>query len=63
MLLIRVAMNSFSDWLKVVLAVVVLALLAEGISFHRVQERRVRQNVENHRGTQGDAVFQRRWEA
>ena len=40
-------MNSFPDWLKVVLAVVVLALQAGGVSFHRVQEQRVRKDAES----------------
>jgi hypothetical protein len=42
-------MNSFPDsgWLKVVLAVVVLALLSESVSFHRIQERRVRKDAES----------------
>ena len=40
-------MNSFPGWLKAVLAVVVLALLAGGFSFYRAQERRVRQDVES----------------
>jgi len=40
-------MNSFPDWLKAVLAVVVPALLAEGVSFYRIQKRRVRQDVES----------------
>ena len=48
--LLRVAMNSFPDsgWLKVVLAVVVLALLSGSVSFHHVLKRLVRQDVENH---------------
>ena len=46
-------MNSFPGWLEVVLVVAVLALLAGGVSLNHVQEWRVRQNVENHRGTQG----------
>jgi hypothetical protein len=41
-------MNSFSKWLKVVLAVVVLALLSRNVSFHRVLKRLVRLAVENH---------------
>ena len=41
-------MNSFPDWLKVVLAVVVLALLSGSVSFHRVLQRLVRRDVENH---------------
>jgi hypothetical protein len=43
-------MNSFPDsgWLKVVLAVVVLALLSRSVSFHRVLKRLVCQDVENH---------------
>ncbi len=40
-------MNSFPGWLKAVLAVVVLALLTVGFSFYRIQERRVRQDVES----------------
>ena len=38
-------MNSFPSGLEVVLVVAVLALLAGGVSFNRVQERRVRQDV------------------
>jgi hypothetical protein len=40
-------MNSFPDWLKVVLAVVVLALLAGSVFFHRVRQRLVRQDAES----------------
>jgi hypothetical protein len=40
-------MNSFPGWLKAVLVVAVLALLAGGVSLNRVQEWRVRQNVES----------------
>jgi len=40
-------MNSFPGWLKVVLAVAVLASLAGGVSFHRVQEQRVRKDAES----------------
>jgi uncharacterized protein HemX len=40
-------MNSFVGWLKVVLVVAVLALLAGGVSFHRVQGWRGRQAVES----------------
>jgi hypothetical protein len=40
-------MNSFPDWLKVVLAVVVLALLTGSVSFHRVLQRLVRQDAES----------------
>jgi len=52
-----VAMNSFSGWLKVVLVVVVLALPARGVSFHRVQKRLVRQAVENHLKTIAEFRF------
>ena len=43
-------MNSFPDagGLKVVLAVVVLALHSGSVSFHRVLQRLMRQDVENH---------------
>jgi PAS domain S-box-containing protein len=40
-------MNAFPGWLKAVLAVVVLALLAGGVSFYRIQERRMRQDIES----------------
>ena len=40
-------MNSFPDWLKVVLAVVVLALLPGSVSFQRVLQRRMRQDAES----------------
>jgi hypothetical protein len=42
-------MNSFPDsgWLKVVLAVVVLALLSGSVSFHRVLKRLARQDAES----------------
>ena len=42
-------MNSFPDsgWLKVVLAVVVLALLSGSVSFHRVLKRLVRRDAES----------------
>jgi hypothetical protein len=43
-----IAMNFFSGWLEVVLAVVVLALLSGSVSFHRVLKRLMRQDVENH---------------
>ena len=39
-------MKSFPGWLKAVLAVAVLALLAGGVSFYRVQERHVSRDVE-----------------
>jgi uncharacterized protein HemX len=39
-------MNSFLSGLKVVLVAAALALLAGGVYFHRVQGRRVRQDVE-----------------
>ena len=39
-------MNSFLGWLKVVLVAAALALLAGGVSFHRVQGQRVRDDVE-----------------
>ncbi len=38
-------MNSFPGGLKAVLVVAVLALLAGGVTFNRVQEWRVRQDV------------------
>jgi PAS domain S-box-containing protein len=41
-------MKSFPGWLKTILALVVLALLAGGVWFYQVQERRVRQDVETH---------------
>jgi len=40
-------MNSFPGWLKAVLVVAVLALLAGGVTLNRVQERRVHQDVES----------------
>jgi PAS domain S-box-containing protein len=40
-------MNSFPSWLKTVLALAVLALLAGGLLFYHVQEQRVRQDVES----------------
>ncbi len=36
-------MNSFPGWLKAVLVVAILALLAGGVFLYRVQKRRVRQ--------------------
>jgi hypothetical protein len=41
-------MNSFSGWLEVVLAVVVLALLSGSVSVPRILIRLVRPDVENH---------------
>jgi hypothetical protein len=43
----QVTTNSFPGRLKAVLAVAVLALLVGGVSFYRLQERRVRQDVVN----------------
>jgi len=40
-------MNSFPGWLKAVLVVAVLALLAGGVILNRVQERRVGRDVGN----------------
>jgi hypothetical protein len=40
-------MKSFPGRLKAVLAVAVLALLMGGVLFYRIQERRVRQDVES----------------
>jgi hypothetical protein len=40
-------MNSFPNWLKAVLVVAVLALLAGGVTLNRVQEWRVHQDVES----------------
>jgi hypothetical protein len=53
----RVAVNSFPKRLKVVLVVVVLALRAGGVSFHRVLKRPVRQAVENHFKTIAELWF------
>jgi hypothetical protein len=40
-------MNSFPGWLKAVLVVAVLALLAGGVPLNRVPERRMHQDVES----------------
>ena len=49
-------MNSFPGWLKAVLVVAVLALLTGGVFLNRVQERRGRQDVENHLKTVTDLM-------
>jgi hypothetical protein len=41
-------MNSFPEWLKVVLAVAMLALLVWGVSFYLVGKRRGLRNAGNH---------------
>jgi hypothetical protein len=52
-------MNSFPGWLKAVLVVAILALLTGGVSLNRVQERRVRQDVENRLKTITDLMANR----